>query len=174
MPGARVAVRFIKNRAEQDFLSLLNLVRIAPCIIVNHVLEVLRSRYLEHDLSYAPQQRKRPDASLPFYQDLIKTRAPRKDGSTRDPQITKTAEGRAALDDLIEELTALQKTFSASAQAVNQPYVLPPLKWNAEMNWLIDENELFARVLPGRRTALREFLLTKGYEFEELELIVVN
>ena len=42
------------------------------------------------------------------------------------------------------------------------------------MNWLIDEDDLFTQVLPGRRAALREFLLSKGYEFEELQHMVIK
>lgn len=130
---------------EREFLAVINLCRISPILIANQLLESMRARFTGEDLRY--------------YANFQPTDVPQRIG---DQQVIKTAEGRAGIDNLIEELRIL---VHKSNQTKKDRYIMRPYRWATELNFMLGDEDVYTNILSEGTEALRTYLVSKSVEF---------
>jgi len=91
---------------------------------VNTIFESVRNRYNYKNRTY---------------QNIINLNR----GNDAGPVYTQTVEGVFAVDELIRTLLANHKKFITSGKANNSNIVIEPIRWETDLNFLIDEEGLF-------------------------------
>lgn len=105
---------------------------------------------------------------MQYYQPFLKF-----DFSQDDlPPCQKTVEGRVAIDELIEELGALQIAHNRTGK--KDGFVMKPLRWNTTLNWLIDDDQLLPVTLPGGQSVVNTFIKSKGFVYDKFKMLTIQ